>query len=151
MPLLVAATRLNGLAPRRHAGRRRVLPAVHAAGECHLRPPDRPGERRDGIIADDGIRVGNRGPHRAAGRLDGRSVRHRADPDASSRSCRSSAALCAVPLPGGPPHDAAGHADAVAPRQAENVGPCARPIQATVSYSFGPGPMTPAVRALDHR
>ncbi len=80
VPLLVVGDPPERLAARHHADRRRLLPAVHAARERDVRAPDRPGERRNGVIPDDGIRVGHRRPHRPARRLDGGPVRHRAAP-----------------------------------------------------------------------
>ena len=49
-------------------GDRRVLPAVDAAGERHVRPGAGAGERGDGVVADDGLRLGHRRPERAVRR-----------------------------------------------------------------------------------
>ncbi len=66
-----------------------LLPAVDAAGQRDVRPVAGAGQRGDGVVADDGVRLGHRRPQRAARRHDRRPRRHRADAVRASRSCRS--------------------------------------------------------------
>ena len=60
MPFLFAAPLLTGWSFIAARGDRRVLPAVDAAGQRHVRPGAGAGERGDGVIADDGLRLGQR-------------------------------------------------------------------------------------------
>ena len=60
VPFLLLAQLTVGLDT--HGARldRRAVPAVDAADQRHVRPADRAGERGDGVVADDGLRLGRR-------------------------------------------------------------------------------------------
>jgi len=59
------------------------------------------------------------------------------------------ASLCAFPLPGGVPREAASHVDAEI-RPSWNCRTMRPTYPASVSYSLGPGPLTPAGTGADH-
>ena len=64
-----------------------------------VRPVARAGQRRHGVVADDGVRLGHRRAERAAGRHDRGPHRHRADAGRRWRWCRCSRPRCTLPLP----------------------------------------------------
>ena len=89
-PFLLRRADAHGLAV---SGRpfchRRLLSAVDAAGQRHIRPGDGAGQRGDRVVADDGLRVGNRRAFSSGRRAALRTG------SASSRRC---AGLALVPL-----------------------------------------------------
>ena len=99
-PFLVAAPFFSGWPFVVAARARRVLPAVDAAGERHVRPGAGAGERGDGLVDHDGVRLGHRRPERADCRHDCRSRRHRTDAvRPCARAARGGRVRAAAALP----------------------------------------------------
>ena len=129
---------------------RRFPAAIDAAGQRHLWPDDRPHQRGHGVVADDGLRVGDRRAERPVCRDAGRSHRNRthARPDGvhaaggcGARGAASNgsddgyarrARASTTPEPTGTD---------VARLSSKQTDRCVRAIPSTsaFAYSFGPG------------
>ena len=77
VPFLFVAPTLNGWQFQHSGGDWRVFPAIHPSGERHIRTGDRTGQRRDGVFADDGVRLGHGRVERANRGVNRRPDRHR--------------------------------------------------------------------------
>src|SRR5262249_40077719 len=149
-----------GVELRRRARDRRVSVAVNFAGQCDIRAGDCPHQRGYRILVDDGLCLGNGWAERAVRRHAGRPHRYRtrARHDGVHAAFRRPAGAavadgethayraCPGECRGGPRLRAR---MLLSRGQIEQTGPMRRyPSTSDFAYSFGPGPLTPAIKAL---